>query len=237
MNLTQKVVVITGASKGLGAVMADMFRGRGAQVIISARDKAALDEVAKKTGAVACVADVTKPAHMEKVADFAVQKFGTIDIWINNAGIWLPRGLFEQVDMKSAHDLFEVNLFGMMYGCRAALAHMKKHTNGTIVNIISTAALAPRPYTAVYAASKAAEKNFTDSLREELIQEGTNITLIGVYPGGIKTHLFDVESQAPKDFDLFLAPETVAEKIITNLEQDQPELEQVIKRPGQEIQK
>jgi short-subunit dehydrogenase len=63
--------------------------------------------------------------------------------------------------------------------------------------------------------------------------EKTDIKVIGVYPGGIKTHLFDVEPQAPKDFDLFLAPETVAEKVIANLEREVPEVEQIIKRPGQ----
>lgn len=233
MNLSQKTVVITGASKGLGAVMAEMLRGRGAQVVVSARDEGALQEIAARTGAAVCVADVTKSEDVDRLALFAEKTYGGIDIWINNAGIWLPRGLFESVDMAHAHELFEVNFFGMLYGCRAALKSMKRRGSGTIVNIISTSALTPRPYTAVYAASKNAERGFTDSLREELKQEGAKITLIGVYPGGIKTQLFARDPQIPQDFDSFMAPEAVAEKIIINLEKDTPDQDQVIKRPGQ----
>lgn len=229
--MKNKTIVITGASKGLGASLAELLVVRGAKAVISARDAESLNEVATKTGAVACVADVTKPEDMIKLAEFAEKTYGPIDIWINNAGIWLPKTSFEDIDMARAHNLIEVNLFGTMYGCRAVIGGMKKRGQGMIVNIVSTSALSGRPGQTAYSSSKYAARGFTDSLREELKEEGSPIKVIGVYPGGIKTHLFD--ERPPAEIADFMTPESVAEKIITNLELDQPEMEQVIRRPGQ----
>jgi NAD(P)-dependent dehydrogenase (short-subunit alcohol dehydrogenase family) len=225
-------VVITGASRGLGKSIAELLRLQGAQVLISGRDKVALEDSATRTGAISCVADVTKQKDMDALARKALKLFGRIDMWINNAGIWLPRGPFENVDMKRVRNLVDVNLFGTMYGCRAALPLMKKQGKGMIVNIISTAALQGRPNSAAYSASKYATRGFTDSLREEVKSAG--ISVIGIYPGGIKTNLFD--EKKPEDFDDFMDPRAVAEKIVDNITKDTPELEMVLKRPGQKFQ-
>jgi short-subunit dehydrogenase len=107
---------------------------------------------------------------------------------------------------------------------------MKKQGYGMIVNVISTSALQGRPNSAIYSASKHAARGFTDSLREEVREAG--ITVIAIYPGGIKTNLFD--EKKPADFDKFLSPEPVAEKIVENMEKKDPEPEMIIKRPGQQ---
>ncbi len=229
IDLTNKVIVITGASRGLGAVLAEVLSKSGARVTITARNAAELATVAKQTGAESIVADVTKEADMIRVAQTVMKKHGTLDIWINNAGVWMARSPVETADMNKAHELIEVNLFGTVYGTRAALGIMNKTRQGMIVNIVSTAALLPRPDSAMYSASKFAARGFTDSLRAEVAPRG--ITVIGIYPGGIKTHLFD--EAKPADYDSFMDPYDVALRIVENLTKREPELEQVLRRPGQ----
>ena len=229
--MENKVVVITGASRGLGKAIAQVLASKKAKVVVSGRDKKDLQQVAKEIGATAIVADVTKEKDVLKLAYDVVAKFGQIDIWVNNAGIWLPRAPIEEVDMKRAHDMFEVNLFGTVYGARAALAQMRKQGHGTILNIVSTSALTGRPLSSMYSASKYAARGFTDSLREEIKGEG--ITVIGAYPGGIKTHLFD--EKIPDDYSDYMTPESVAQKIVENLEKTIPETEIIIRRPSQNL--
>ncbi len=229
MVMKDKVVVITGGSRGLGECIARLLISKGAKVVISDIDVSQLQKTSVELGATAIVADVTKEPDMQSLAQQTVAQFGQIDLWINNAGIWLPRAPAEEIDMKRAHELFEVNLFGTMYGSRAALAQMKKQSSGTILNIISTSALQGRPNSSVYCASKYAIRGFTDSLRLELADKGISVT--AVYPGGMKTHLFD-ESK-PDDFDEYMSPDLAADKIVENLEKTVPDPELVLKRPGQ----
>ncbi len=227
--MKDKVIVITGASKGLGESLARLLAQLGAKLVISARDAEALKKISEDIGSVFVVADVSDEKAVEKIAAEAISKFGRIDIWINNAGVWLPRASVEETDMKRSHDMLEVNLFGTVYGSKSALIQMKKQGYGSIVNIVSTSALTGRPLSAMYSASKHAARGFTDSLREEA--KGTGISVIGIYPGGIKTHLFD--EKKPEDFNDFMTPEYVAQKIIDNLLKEIPDAEQILKRPGQ----
>lgn len=233
MVLKDKIIVITGASRGLGEVLAKDLATKGAKLVIAGRNTEELNSVAKSiagsTEVLAVSTDVTKEVEVKSLAQKTVEKFGRIDIWINNAGLWLPRGIVEEIDISKAHDILEVNLFGTAYGSREAIRVMKKQKAGLIVNIVSTAALQGRPEQAFYSASKHAERGFTDSIREEL--KDLNIKVIGIYPGGIKTHLFD--EQKPADFAEFMEPEYVCQKIIENLEKDNPLDEIVLRRPGQ----
>jgi NAD(P)-dependent dehydrogenase (short-subunit alcohol dehydrogenase family) len=212
--LKDKIIVITGAGRGLGKCLADALAKRGAVV------------VASDLNSPEYAADVRDEAQVRALAAAVVEKCGRIDIWINNAGVWLPRMSVEQLDMQKVRGLFEVNVFGVMNGCRAALGVMKG--TGTIVNIISTAALAGRPFTAAYSSSKHASKGFTDSLRLELVEEGKAINIIGVYPSGIKTDIFG--DKRPDDFNTYMEPEFVSEAVVSNLEKTTPETELIIKR-------
>ena len=227
--MENKIVVITGASRGLGKAMAEAFAAKKAKVIISARDKEELEKLGKEIDATAIVGDVTKEADMQNLVSNTLVKFGKIDIFINNAGIWQPRASVEEVDMEQAHRLIEVNLFGTAYATRAVLPCFRKQGQGVLVNIVSTSALSGRPNSSMYAASKWAARGFTDSIKEELKETG--IKVVGIYPGGIKTHLFD--EKAPAEFDDFMAPEYAAEKIIEHIEGPTPEIDFVLKRPGQ----
>ena len=129
--------------------------------------------------------------------------------------------------MDRVHDMFEINVFGTIYGSREAMIQMRKQEKGLIVNILSSSALGGRPTISGYSASKFAADGFTKALRMEL--EGSGVRVIGIYPGGMTTNLFD--EAKPADFNDYIDPQDVAEKIISNIELDNPEEEQILKRP------
>jgi short-subunit dehydrogenase len=226
MDLKDRVVVITGASRGLGKALAEQFAKEGSRVIVSARTRSDLEEVAKSINGLAIVADVTKEGDVQNLFDSVLEKFGKIEIMVNNAGIWMPHGPVEELDAKRTHDMVEVNLFGTIYCSKLALTQMRRHGYGVIVNIISTSALEGRPNSSGYCASKFAVDGFCKSMRRET--ENSGIKIINVYPGGIKTSLFDEHKAAVlKDY---MDPKDVAEKIVNNLKQENPQEDQVIRR-------
>ncbi|MDR3519385.1 MAG: SDR family oxidoreductase [Candidatus Pacebacteria bacterium] len=224
--LKNKVVVITGSTKGLGRATACAFLSEGAKVIINSRDKKELEAVCKEMGVIGYAGNVTKEADMKKLVNFAVKKFGKLDVWVNNAGIWLPHLPIEQTDWKRAHDLIEVNLFGTVYGSKSALAQMRKQGFGTIVNIISTSGLDGKINETAYCSSKFAVRGFTEALMKEVDEK--KIKVLGVYPGGMQTNLFD--EKRPKKYKEFMEPSFVAQKIIQNLKLAKPKEKLVIRR-------
>lgn len=226
MKLDGTVVVITGASKGLGRSLAKGFVAEGCKVVISSRDEASITKTAKEVGAAGFATDVQYEDQVIALAEEAVKLYGRIDIWINNAGIWQPYANFEDVDWKRAHNMFETNLFGLVYGSKAALLDMKRRNSGAIINILSTSALRGRPRSTAYAASKWAGRGFSDSLREELKDSG--IKILSVYPGGMKTELFN-EDPHP-EYDKFLDPDVVTKRVIENLKKDSPDTEITVNR-------
>ncbi len=226
MILKNKVIVITGGSKGLGKALAQVLSAEQAKVIISARSAKELKQASLETGALSLVADITKEKEMEKLAAFAIKKYGRLDIWINNAGVWFPQSPIEEIDVKSAHGVFEVNFFGTLYGSRAAMKIMKKQKRGTILNIISRSALRGRPLSAIYASSKWAVRGFTELLREYL--EPENVSVLAAYPAGFKSTIF--KNKKPAGYDDWMEPAYVAKKIVQNLKREKPKEEMVISK-------
>jgi len=224
MNLKDKIVVITGGSKGLGKTIALSFLENEAKVIVCSREENRPTDLDEKILWVK--ADVTKEEELQKLADFVVEKFSKLDIWINNAGIWLPHMPIEKTDWKRAHDLLEVNLFGTVYGSKTALAQMRKQNSGLIINILSTSALDGKINETAYCSSKFAAMGFTKSLKKEV--DGKNIKVFAVYPGGMRTNLFD--EKKPENYGEFMNPDDVANKIVENLQKETPEEELIIKR-------
>lgn len=225
MNLKDKIVVITGASSGLGKAMAATFTSEGAKVIMTGINEQALNQTALELGAVPMVLDVTKEDQARAVAKNVVDKFSRIDIWVNNAGIWTPHAPMDQLTSAKAHQLMEVNFFGTMYGSQAAWRQMKQQGGGVIMNIISISALEAHPKSVGYGASKGAAEIFTKGLALE--GQEFNIKVIGVYPAGMKTNLFITDK--PEDYEAFLEPAMVAQKIINNLKQENPNEELIIR--------
>ncbi len=225
MNLKDKVIVITGGARGLGKALSEICVQKQAQVIVCDVGDIEQEGVSKYR------TDVTKEVDVQCVADDAFLKFGKIDIWINNAGIWLPREDIERVNIEKAKKLFQVNVLGTMHGMRSALKFMKPKNAGVIMNIISTTAFDGMNGSSgsIYVASKYALRGLTNTVRDEL--KDTKIKVIGVYPGGIKTDIFS--EQPPKNIDEFMSADEVAERIVENLELENPEFELILKRPGQ----
>lgn len=226
--MKDKVVVITGASRGLGKALAELFSREGCRVVVSATTKELLDKLAKRINGYAIQADVRDESQLFRLADQTFKRFGRIDIWVNNAGVRIPHSKLEEIDWARAHNMMEINYFGTAYGTKAALKYMKNQKSGVIVNILSTSALQGRAMSSAYAASKYAAKGFTDAMRSEVRDDG--IIMIGVCPGGMKTDFFN--EQIPEDYDKYMNASTVAEKIIDNIKRDKPEEEQIIRRPA-----
>jgi uncharacterized protein len=224
MELKNKVVVITGGTKGLGKALSLCFLKNGSKVIVCAKDEKDFKDL--EIGILGIKADVTKENELQNIVDIIKEKFGALDIWINNAGIWLPHLPIEETDWKRAHDLIEVNLFGTVYGSKVALAQMRKQGFGFIVNILSTSALEGKINETAYCSSKFAAMGFTKSLEKEV--DGKKIRILAVYPGGMRTNLFD--EKKPEKYDDYMDPNLVALKIVKNLKKNSPKEELIIKR-------
>jgi len=226
MNLKNKIIVITGSTKGLGKALALAFSKEQAKMVINSVSKKELQKASKEIGVTGFSGDVTKEKDMQKLADFAVKKFGKVDIWINNAGIAMAYLPIEEINSKQAHEIMEVNFWGTFYGSKAIMKTMKKQKSGAIINIVSTSSLSGRPRSAIYSSSKWAVRGFTQALRLAIEQE--NVYVIAIYPGDMKTNL--LKKFKPKEYNNAMEPSFVANKIIQNLKLKKPKEELIIKR-------
>jgi short-subunit dehydrogenase len=191
-SLRDAVVVVTGASSGIGKATALELVKDGAAVVLAARQEAALHELARaceQAGGRALVVptDVTQEESVRTLARRAVETFGHIDVWINNAGVYLV-GRTEDCPWDVYRRVLETNLFGTILGARAALPLFREQRRGVLVNVASVSGAVGMPFTSAYVASKFAVRGFSESLREEL--HGTNIDVVTVIPASIDTPLF-----------------------------------------------
>lgn len=190
-NIQGKVVVITGASSGLGEATARLLSAEGALVVLGARReerlKALADELTKGGGKVLAIAtDVTKRDQVKHLVDEAVKKFGRIDVIINNAGL-MPQSLLERLLVDEWDRMIDVNIKGVLYGIAAALPYMKQQKSGHIINVSSVAGHKIRPGATVYAATKHAVRALSEGLRMEVKPYNIRTTIIS--PGAIDTEL------------------------------------------------
>lgn len=231
---SSEVVVITGASSGIGYATALAFAADGYNVVLAARRKKALDQVAKEcreedVRAVSVVADTTDEKDIQKIIDSAISNFGHIDVWINGAAVSLF-GKFEEVPMEMYRRVIETNFFGYVYGSRAALKQFKEQGHGTLINISSVTALVPQPYTSAYVASKFAIRGLSESLRMELVLEGNakNIHVCNAMPASIDTKLFQNAANYTGRNVLALEPvydpEYAAKQILSLASRPRPEI-------------
>src|SRR3989344_935150 len=218
MNLIDKVVVITGAARGLGAALARTIVSRGAKVMLSDIDSADLQDLGKELGMPTMHCNVTDRDQVETLGRFAMETFGTLDVWINNAGVWMPYAPAENIDFGRAHQLMEVNYFGVAYGMLEAVKHMRGRNSGMIVNILSVRSLKGKALVAAYSSSKFAAEGFTQAVRDELKESG--IKVLGVYPYRMKTGLFGEDKH--EDYDKSMEPSEVARHIIEHVIRDTP---------------
>ena len=222
-----KVIVITGASSGIGAATAVLLAARGAKVVLGARRLAPLEALAGRTeaagGAVAfaCI-DVKQRDDLQRLVTLAVTRFERLDVLVNNAGV----GHLSRVDALRIDDwdnMIDVNIKGVLYGIAAALPVFRTQGSGHIVNVMSTAGLRIVPEQGVYAATKNAVRTFTEALRQEA---GASLRVTGVSPGIVKTAFADnmpdgaakLLVQAKME-EIAISPDAIARAIAFAIEQ------------------
>jgi short-subunit dehydrogenase len=220
--LDQQVIVITGASSGIGLATAQSAAKQGAKVVLAARSKKTLDDVvhaiqAAGGEAVAVECDVANRQQVEDVAAVAVRQFGRIDTWVNGAGVAIY-GRLDQVADEDSRRLFETNFWGVVNGSLVALPHLKKQ-GGALINIGSEVSEAAAPILGMYVASKHAVKGFTDSLRIEVEKvDAAPVAVTLIQPTAVDTpfdehgkNYMDKEPDLPNPM---IEPEKVADAIL-----------------------
>lgn len=220
-NIREQVIVITGASSGIGLVTARMAARQGATVVIASRDHDALrrleTEINSSGGqAFAVPTNVTHQEEVRRLADEAVRRFGRFDTWLNNAG-GSVFGRILDVPVAEERKLFELNYWGVVYGSRTAAQYLKQ-TGGALINLGSVASDSPIPLQAAYSASKHAVKAFTDVLRMELEKDGAPVSVTLIKPTAIDTPFFKhaktyMETQPVEPSPMY-APDLVADAIL-----------------------
>jgi short-subunit dehydrogenase len=192
-KVKDRVVVVTGASSGIGRATALALADSGAHVALIARRKEPLDTLAAKCrarGIQARVfpADVTDAEEMDHIAAEVAGTFGRLDAWVNNAAV-IQYGRFEEVPLDEWRRVIEVNLYGTANGARAAIPWMRDQGSGVLVNVASVLGKIASPFQSAYVASKFAIRGLSDSIRQEL-SDAPGIEVVTVLPGAIDTPLF-----------------------------------------------
>ena len=220
-KLPNQVIVITGATSGIGLVTARMAAEQGAGVVLVARTEESLRKLAnelRERGARAdyVVADVGDPQQVRNVANFAVDRFGGFDTWVNNAGVSIY-GRIEDIPLRDQRKLFDTNYWGLVHGSLIAAEHLKTR-GGAIINVGSALSDRAIPIQGVYCASKHAVKGFTEAFRMELEHDGAPISITLIKPSSIDTpyrqHAKNYMWSEPKNPAPVYAPATVAEAIL-----------------------
>ncbi len=227
--LSEQVLVITGASSGIGLTTARLAAERGARLVLSSRNADVLNQVVSAINdrhgqvAIAVPADVANEAELRRVAEAATEHFGGFDTWINNAGISIY-GRLAEVPEEDHRRLFETNFWGVVHGARIAVEHFsaraaeRQGQGFALINVGSTLSDRAIPLQGMYCASKHAVKGFTDALRMELEEAGLPISVTLIKPAAIDTpyrqHAKNYMAHEPMNPPPVYAPETVARGIL-----------------------
>jgi short-subunit dehydrogenase len=221
-QLDDQVIVITGATSGIGLTTARMAAEQSAKLVLAARSSDSLDQLASElrragTQVATVVADVGDPADVERIGHTAMERFGRIDTWINNAGVSIF-GRNEDIALEDMQRLFDTNYWGVVHGSLEAVKHMKTRGGGAIINLGSELSDHSIPLQGIYAASKHAVKAFTDSLRVELKKDKAPISVTLIKPASIDTmfvsHAKNYMDKEPTLPPPIYAPELVAKAIL-----------------------
>jgi NAD(P)-dependent dehydrogenase (short-subunit alcohol dehydrogenase family) len=218
--LSESVVVVTGASSGIGAATAQALAERKASVVLGARRVDALREVAARcvargAAALPVATDVTDPAAVAALAAAAEARFGRIDAWVNNAGVGLYAPLAD-APVDAVRRVMEVNLFGCLHGVRAVLPRLRAAGGGVIVNVASVLSDVTVPFMGPYNISKHAVRGLSDTLRQEIADR--SISVCTVLPASIDTPFYrnaaNRTGRTPRPIPPVYPPELVAETIV-----------------------
>lgn len=225
--LPEQVIVITGASSGIGLVTARMAALQGAKLVLAARNEDALRQLveeirSKGNQAIYVVADVGQEEDVNRIVKAAIAEFGGFDTWVNNAGVSIF-GSCEDVSIPDMKRMFDTNFWGVVYGSRAAVKHFRQRGRyGALINVGSFLGDRAAPVQSTYSASKHALHGWTDALRMELEKEKAPVSVTLIHPGRIDTpyneHARSYISKQPAHRGMIYPPEAVAEAILYSAE-------------------
>uniref|UniRef100_I2Q4D9 Short-chain alcohol dehydrogenase n=1 Tax=Desulfovibrio sp. U5L TaxID=596152 RepID=I2Q4D9_9BACT len=240
-NIQGKIIVITGASSGLGASTARLLSSQGATVVLGARRmdrlQALTSELTNAGGkALAKATDVTDCEQVKNLVDVAVQSYGRIDVMLNNAGL-MPHSPLERLKISEWNEMIDVNIKGVLYGIAAALPHMQRQKSGHIINVSSVAGHKVHAGGAVYSATKYAVRALSEGLRQEVKPYNIRTTIIS--PGAVATELPsritepDVAANIRKFYDAFaIPPEAFARAVVYAMSQpEEVDVNEIVFRP------
>ena len=218
-DLTHKTVMITGASRGIGAAAARAFAAAGANVALLARGTGAIADLAGEIGprALAIPCDVANWTEMARAVQATVDAFGSLDVLVGNAGVIEPIGPLAEVDPEGWSTVIDVNVKGVFHGLRAVLPLMQAQGSGTVITISSGAAHRPLPGWSAYCTSKAAAKMLTDAAHAE---HGETLRVMGLSPGTVATQMQrDIKASgvgpvAQLEWEDHIPPEWVADTLV-----------------------
>ncbi len=227
-SLENQVAILTGATEGIGLEIAHMLAEENVKLMLNARTLSNLQKVKKELeerhGAETQVeifpGNVADPLAVEDLVKTTLQRYGKIDILINNAGVCSKFALFQEFSLQEINDTLDINLKGPIYTMRAVIPQMVHQGGGTIVNINSIAGKVSYPYTSVYCASKYGLTALTESISME--QHQNNIKIIGIYPGNVNTPMWKkIEPHVVQNPDRMLDAKDVSEAVRYALYQPQ----------------
>ena len=219
--LDEQVMVITGASSGIGLATALLAAESGVKLVLAARSENTLNEVAQHVRdeggeAIAVAADVGNREDLERVAQEAIDRFGRIDTWVNDAGVSLYSRILESSDEDNRR-LFDTNFWGVVYGAQVAIPHLRR-SNGALINLGSEVSEAVIPLQGMYSASKHAVKGFNDALRVELLHDEVPVSVTLIQPGATDTpfpqHARNYMEREPSLPSPQIEPQKVADAIL-----------------------
>lgn len=239
-NIAGKVVVITGASSGLGEATARRLSAEGAIVVLGARRIERIQSLANELSsgggkALALPTDVTQADQVKRLVDAAVQTYGRVDVMLNNAGL-MPHSPLERLKIDDWNRTIDVNIKGVLYGIAAALPYMKQQKSGHIINVSSVAGHKVRPGSAVYAATKSAVLVISEGLRQEVKPYHIRTTVIS--PGAVATELPnsvtepDIAENVRKLYETAIPADSFARAVTFAMSQpDDMDINEILFRP------
>ena len=242
-NVENKVIIITGASSGIGEETARVLAANGAKVVLSARREDRLKKLADEIGgnAVYLKSDVSNPDDMNALVSLAKEKFGKVDVLFANAGI-MPAGNMSELKVDNWNAMVDINIKGVLYSMAAVLPEFNAQKSGHIIVTSSVAGTKSVPGNAVYSGTKHFVRAMLDSFRTESVMEGTNIRTTLIYPGAIQTELLN--AVAPSEMktmveefykNVGIAPDAIANAVLYAVSQpDNVDVSDLVIRPTRE---
>lgn len=238
-EVSEKVVIVTGASSGLGEATAKLLAEKGAKLVLAARREERLKKLATQITdlggeAIYQVVDVTKCDQVQALADAAIDKFGRVDVLVNNAGL-MPLAPLDELKVDEWDTMIDVNIKGVMYGVKAVLPAMRKQETGHIINVSSVAGHVVFPGAAVYCATKFAVKAISEGIRQE---SNGQIRATNISPGAVSTELTnsishaDTKSMVDELYGDAIDADAIARAILFAIEQPgEVDINEMIIRP------